>query len=156
MGVGLVHIVLEVVLSIASGYDFFNSRSLLNLLDGGGFFSGDRSPLLLTIVFFLKVAFLTIVVASDTCFIPRASGFFRSLGSANIYRARVRSVRGTLVLALLLIVRLVVSSRVLGAIALLLLLPGVLAVVNANGLRDKFVEYTRPVFLIEFILNIFL
>lgn len=59
-------------------------------------------------------------------------------------------------LALLFVVGLVVSSRVLDVIILLLLSIGVLAVINTNSFRDKLVEYIGPVFLIELILDVLL
>ena len=89
MGVGLVYVVLEVVLGIAGGGNFFDSRGLLNFLDSGGLLSGDRSPFLLTTTFFLKVALLAIVVAGDVCLVPSAGLLVRPLhlGGVNVHRA---------------------------------------------------------------------
>ena len=87
MGVGLVYIVLEVVLSIASDRDFSNSRGRLNFLDSSGFLSGNRLLFLLTIAFFLKVAFLTVVIVGDVCFVPSTSFLACSLrlGSVDVH-----------------------------------------------------------------------
>lgn len=102
------------------------------------------------------MAFLTIVVIGDVRLVSRALGFLRLLGSANVYRARVCSVRGALGLSLLLVIGLIVSSRMLGAATLLLLSSSELLVVNADSLSDELVEYTGSVLLVEFILNVFL
>ena len=89
MGVGLVYVVLEVVLGVAGGGNFFDSRGFLDFLDGGGLLSGDRSPFLLAAAFFLKVALLAIVVAGDVCLVSGAGLLVRPLrlGGVNVYRA---------------------------------------------------------------------
>lgn len=143
-------------MSIASGRDFPHSYGLLNFLDGSGFFPGHRSLFLLATAFFLEVALLTIVVIGNVYLVPRVLGFLRPLGSTNVHRARVRNVRGALGLSSFLVVRLVVSSRVLSAAALLLLSSRELSVVDADSLGDELVEYTRLIFFIEFILDVLL
>ena len=89
MGVGLVHVVLEVVLGVAGGGNFFNLRGLLNFLDDSDLLSGDRSPFLLATVFFLKVVLLATIVAGDVCLISNASLLVRPLrlGGVNVHRA---------------------------------------------------------------------
>ena len=75
MSVGLVHVVLEVVLGVAGGGNFFDPRGLFDFLDSSGLFSRDRSPFLFATTFFLEVALLATVVVGDVYLVPNAGLF---------------------------------------------------------------------------------
>ena len=140
MGVGPAHVIFEVVLSVASGRDFSNSRGLFNFLDSGGFFSRNRSPFLLTTAFFLEMAFLAAIVIGDVCPVPN-SGLLACplrLGGVDVHWSRVVSASGTLLLAFFLVVSLVVVA-VVGFSTFLLLSASVLSFVDTNGYSDIFI-----------------
>ena len=97
------------------------------------------------------MSYFTIVIVNDVGLILLRRGL---LSSVNVYRASVHTIRGAVVVTLLLIVRSVDLGRT--ALALALLFAYVLPIVDPNSYSDILVKRVWSIDLIQLVLNLFL